>query len=962
MSAEFPVSKFPAGWESLSAIEWELPKIKERILRELASISEVGGMSIEQDVLNTPFKLSAEQEKAVLSSSRYVRVVAGAGAGKTEVITRRIAYLLLAKGAHPSSIVAFTFTERAAASMKSRICRRVEQLAGPDSTANLGQMYVGTIHGYAKQVLDDHFGYGNYAVLDDNQEVAFLMRNGWTLGVQKFHHNYSKACQAFLRTVNMVENELLGRDELQEQAPSFYRTYSAYRKLLAKNRQLTFGTMISEAVSQLERRPETLSHVRHLVVDEYQDINQAQERLIELIGLGGEIYVVGDPRQSIYQWRGSNLGLFSRFQEKFADAETYILTENRRSGRRIVQVANAFAKSFTEMKVQPMRPSRDDDGFVGIREFEYREDEAKWIVDEIKRMTATGDLKLSDIGVLTRSVTTSAEPLLDELRRRRIPYIVGGKAGLFRRDEAQALGRIFAWFAPNGFWQENPWSYTRIKGEELLKSALCFWQDAQSHGTPASAESELRSIKDALSGKAYKNLSQIYQDVLVALGFYNLDPTDRADAAVMANLGRFNNLLTDYETANRFGGVQPKWETDLQDLCWFMNSYGLLAYEEQPSDDIRWVDAVQVMTIHQAKGLEWPVVFLFALTKSRFPPRAVGRPQNWCGIPRKLFDAARYEGSEEDERRLFYVAITRARDMLALSSFEKIQNRVGRSSFLEDIDSAAVNPIPGDLPLLAKPVEVGGNDLRTFSTTEVVAYRRCPYMYLLREGWGYQPGFVEEIDFGPALHYCLRVAGEIIRDEGLDPSSAVSQAVDQHFHMSFVSGSVLEKFKKAAADRLARFAEKFGEELRSIYEVEYRLEFPLGGVGDGSGASATVMGRVDVIMRDAGGFEVRDYKTSVDKLSVEEAEQQVRLYALGLESMGRRVVRGSIANLEGPSVMPVSLDSRLLSDAKEMAMAVVKRIASRDFRPSPGRACGRCDFKTICRWFRRAGREALNGS
>ena len=138
-----------------------------------------------KEILEKTTKLSEDQSKAVLSKSRYNRIIAGAGAGKTETLTRRIAYLILVNKIEPSEIVAFTFTEKAAQSMKSRIYQRTEELVGSTGTAKLGEMYIDTIHAYAKRVLDDYFRYGNYSILDENKEIAFLMRQGWGLGVHR---------------------------------------------------------------------------------------------------------------------------------------------------------------------------------------------------------------------------------------------------------------------------------------------------------------------------------------------------------------------------------------------------------------------------------------------------------------------------------------------------------------------------------------------------------------------------------------------------------------------------------------------------------------------------------------------------------------------------------------------------------------------------------------------------------
>jgi len=902
-----------------------------------------------EEILSKPAKLSPDQKEAVLSRSRYNRVIAGAGAGKTETLTRRIVYLILAEGVEPSSIVAFTFTERAAQAMKSRIYQRVGEL-DESKLGKLGEMYVGTIHAYAKRVLDDYFKFGNYTVLDENQEIAFLMRHGWDIGINDFERNYSEACRVFLRTVNMVWDEMLDRKKLEAKAPDFCEKLAHYEYLLDKHKLLTFGRMILLAVQKLRENPETLSHVKHLIVDEYQDINRAQEELIRLIGKNGEIFVVGDPRQSIYQWRGSDEKFFDSFEETFKGTKTVTIRENRRSGKRIVVNANKFAGTFKKAHYEPMEATRKEDSFIGLVEHELPEDEAVWIADQIEDLVKKRGLKYSDIGVLTRSVSLAAGPLVNVLKQRRVPYIVGGKVGLFKRDEAQALGRIFAWFYEKGFWVEDPWRWgEQITGDDLLWTALDCWRSVYQYRMPRGVESRLREIKADLNSKksSYDNFTSVYQDVLITLGFENLVHTDPNDATIMANLGRFNNLLTDYETANRVGGRTPHWKEDLKGLCWFMNSYAAWAYEEQPAEDIRGVDAVQIMTVHQAKGLEWPVVFLFSTVEGRFPSKMVGRELNWCGIPRDLFDVRRYEGDLEDERRLFYVAITRARDALVVSYFRRMRKSMSRSQFIDDLDFSVVTPLDRKrLPSFPVAKLEALDGMLTFSASEITAYLRCPYMFLLRNVYGYQPELDEAIGFGKGVHYCLRRAVELLkRNEELGPITAAVQAVDNEFFMPFAAGDVFENYKKGARRSVLNYAKSFGGDLRQSSEVEYRIEFPI--------HNATVTGRIDVL----GDREVRDYKTldyreAEGSVSMSEAELQVRLYAAGLKSVGRKVNGGSIAFLssEASKVVPVDVGGSHVEKAVKNAESVVASIRNKRFKPNRGEHCGDCDMRDICRW------------
>jgi len=329
----------------------------------------MGKISILNAILETPHPLSEEKKEAVVSDSRYLRIVAGAGTGKTETLTRRIAYLLLYKNEEPSSIVAFTFTERAAQSMKSRIYERVRQLKGEEACARLGEMYVGTIHGYCLRILEDVFGYGDHDPLDENQQMAFILREGWSLGLGR-GGPYSRNCAEFLRSVDIVYDELLDREKLRRKVSDFLRHLERYEELLERHRLITFGQMIALAVQKLEASPQALSGIKHLIVDEYQDINWAQDKLIRLIGRNASIFIVGDPRQSIYQWRGSNEQCFEEFLNNFPSCEKVTIKENWRSVTTIVRAAISVAREgMFESLYWNLSNSRSVISSVGLMEF-----------------------------------------------------------------------------------------------------------------------------------------------------------------------------------------------------------------------------------------------------------------------------------------------------------------------------------------------------------------------------------------------------------------------------------------------------------------------------------------------------------------------------------------------------------------------------------------------------------------
>jgi len=899
-----------------------------------------------ETILSEPKPLSPPQRDAVLSESQHIRVIAGAGAGKTETLTRRIVKLLLIDGIEPSEIVAFTFTEKAAQSMKSRIYERLRQLGGDEVCARLGEMYVGTIHAFCFRLLHDYFNYGAYDALDENQEMAFLLRFGWSLRLQG-GRSHSENCELFMQSLNVAYAEMIAEDVLERRAASFNRAKKGYEELLDSHRRLTFNRMIALAVHHLKEKPEALGHIRHLIVDEYQDINRAQERLIQLIGHPGNIFIVGDPRQTIYQFRGSDAHCFEDFARIYPETVTIPITENRRSIPSIVGLANDFSDYFEHEHHNHLKAVRESGGGVYLAEISSNIREAEWVADQIERYVSDGICSYRDIGILLRSVNTSGPVFIDEFRRRHIPFMVGGKVGLFRRSEVQAVGKFMAWLAREGFFQKSRFSREAVRGDMLLDDGLVDWNDAVPEvQLPDNIKSLLQDWKSRVLSGEYHHFTSVYQALLSQLGFHQLDPDNQEHAVIMANLGRFGTLLTDYETANRLGGRSINWDSDTNGLCWFMNTYAMGAYEEHPGDDIRGVDAVQLMTVHQAKGLEWPLVFVPSVVSARFPSKMAGSQKKWL-IPRELFDVARYEGDVEGEKKLMYVALTRARDVLTVSYFTSMNGRrKGMSEFVRDALSTSTMTELTDramLPLHDLVFQGDPDEIMSYSAGELILYGRCPYMYRLNRLWGFQPGLADYLGYGNTLHFCMRVAAEKIK-EGFSPISAVASAVDAHFFLPFADSVRQQKMKDMAKKKLIEFAREYRDDLLRIREVETRIEYPM--------HRATVVGRIDVILHDDEGIEIRDYKSSDMVTTKDEVAMQIRLYARGLTVLGESVTKGSVAYLEDASLEPVAMSEDELREAEGIAERHIDGISRGIFTPCPGGACERCDYENICRWRR----------
>jgi DNA helicase-2/ATP-dependent DNA helicase PcrA len=810
--------------------------------------------------------LSEEQRRAVEADAPVVKILACAGAGKTETLAQRV-LRRLADGVPPEQIVALSFTEKAAGELKERIYRR----AG--NAAAVARIFAGTIHGYCLERLRDL----GLEAIDEHRERALIFRAGWELGLFKLPHNRmepAEVCRQFLRAVNVVYNERLDRKTLAPE--SFAKAFAEYESLLARLRLINFGQLIERAADRPEPAP------RELFVDEAQDLNPAQAELIRrLAEHGTRVTLVGDESQAIYQWRGADASIFANFP-----GETYRLTENRRSRPGIIAAANGFGTAMRSLR--PSAPSV----------FVHRgDDEVDWIVERIDELRTRG-YAYSDMAVLFRSMRTSAGPLLEKFAARGIPYTVSGPSGLFRRPEVQELAKIFAWLA-----------------DEPLK--------LQQRGAAIRPTFDL----DHLRRGHYPGLIPLFHDILRVTGFLELE-----DPTAMANLGRFSELLADYEAASRRVDVTGRapfwggWEKFLKRLVWFINGYANESYEERSAAVDR--DAVSVSTVHQAKGLEWPIVFVPCLVDARFPSSLTGREQPWL-IDRELFKADRYEGEERDERRLFYVALTRARDALFLSSFESTEKRAARPSrFLEKITSDRGEPAAPE-PTLVEP------DTSIVPVGDILLYRRCPYRFRLARIWGFQPALIGAQGYGHAVHEILRraAAGKVVEP------ARIEQMAAQEFYVPFATGRMRESLRRAAVRDAGRYARQHREALARVEQVEFRIEFPA--------RNAVILGVVDAILS---GVEVRDYKTAEDPRLLEDAALQVRLYAAGLRAQGRGVTAGSIADLSGGRLYRVDVSPTAVQRAVAQADEAIAGMQSGAFEARPGPDCRRCELRAICKF------------
>ncbi len=898
--------------------------------------------------------LEGQALAAVQHRGSHVQIIASAGSGKTEVVSQRVA-ALLAEGEPASSIVAFTFTERAAASLKERISARVAERLGPQALDRLGGLYVGTIHAYCFRLLQTYVPrYETYDVLDENQLTAFLVREATRLQIKDISGTLFKSIRAFLENLDVVENELIVPSQLQDPFRSVLERYYA---ALEKYRLLTYGQQIARAVAELDKpevRDSVLADLRHLIVDEYQDVNPAQEALIQrLTGPKVSLVVVGDDDQAIYGWRGSDVGNITSFAQRYPNVASFSITANRRSRPTIVDTADAFAQSIPGRLAKVMTATRPAMGTEVVTWFEeYEEDEAAEIADAVVHLHRQG-LAYRDIAILVRS-RTSYPALLQALEDARVPVQPAGRTGLFDRAEAEVLGKTYCWlvdfdYRPAGFGVQSQ----AVTEDDLVAGyALAF---GLASGVGSQVRQLLRQWKNAVTQESRRvDLVRDFYELVDVLGCKQWDHDDPRSIARLGTLARFTTLLADYESVRRRArpddaasgeqvGGQDRGVWYYKNLAIHIVNYANGAYEGFDGEPDVHTDAVDLTTVHSAKGLEWPAVFVPSLTKGRFPSRRTGQVRPWL-INRTLFDADRYEGSDADERRLFYVAMTRARDWLSLSRHERVtKNRVASSPYWDEMPGGLLVASPLQVPAL-NSAGADGAALLQVTFSELAAYDECGLAYRLRTVLGFQPTLAPELGYGKAVHHVMRTIAEHTKATGSAPdSTTVDKILDEELFLPAANKAAHKEMKDAARRLVNRYIADHSSDLQRVWMTERPFELHLG--------DAVVSGRADVILDQEGGvttgLAIVDYKTSTGEAGGHDLQLQVYADAGRREGLD---VRGAyVHDLKKGSRDAVEVHTGAIAAAEAKVGTVLEGLRQRHYPPKPGAVCRRCDVKSLCR-------------
>lgn len=921
-------------------------------------------------------KLTASQEQAVKHKGRNLQLIACAGSGKTEVVAQRVAHLLTQREdrLEPRNIVAFTFTEKAAAELKERIGQRTKDAGG--NIVGMAEMYVGTIHGFCQELLQNEVPeYLKYEVLDEIRQRLYVNRSSSKTGLTTSTNldggklKRWRDTSLYLQALNILREDDIDEQEMNDcSVAEGLRKYSAE---LTSDSYFDFSSMLEIAVNELadnlELRKRISERVKCVIVDEYQDMNPIQERLVRLLhNLGAGLCVVGDDDQTIYQWRGSAVKNMLKFEERYPIVKQITLAENFRSSEGIIATARRFVDKIEErlpkaMKFANAQPYETGD-IVALR-FYSKEDEANHIVESIQSLHGVafneGDdergLSYSDMAVLLRSVKGSGSVITEALKGAGIPFIVKGLANLFETDEARAARDLFHYITDEtiGVYKNWAWKNYNAPTEKELAQTWLNPRLGLSEHKVQSALKYAKEVRDTLHANDAENPPSIQAAFLKFLELAELREekiSGTLGQTVLFNLGRFSQVITDWESIN----FASKPLETYQGFVNFLYYQAEDAYSEGEEDNAyATLDAVQVMTVHQAKGREWPVVFLPALEKDRFPLRRIiqAKPNEvWDLIPSEaVANSARYDGSVEDERRLFYVAMTRSKKFLHMTCSPSHKGGWYRSPSIFWDDVLASKWVKRRKPNYSERSKAPAKPKASianveFSFTDLKYLFECGYQFKLRVLYGFNGPIAPPLGYGKSLHDALAEVHYRAMQGSSMSETDVPELVARHLRTPYAYGELRTRLEKAAYRDIRNYIRDNSDLFQCIEFSEQPVEVQL---GDG----VSIKGRIDLVRRtDTDETTIVDLKSNERSQEDDVTEDQLHTYALGYEELtGRDADFVEIYELRERNPKTRAVDDEFIDDVRKKTKEAATALRKMDLLPAPtALKCQRCDFSSLC--------------
>lgn len=916
-------------------------------------------------------KFTGDQAKAIDCIGEPIQIIACAGSGKTEVISQRIAKILAQPGVQPRNVVAFTFTEKAAAELKERVLSIVQRELG--DVAGLAEMYIGTMHGYCLDLLQrlvpEKF---KFSVLTDITARLVVDRYSDKSGLTSCPATTKKGflkryvdSKLYLQVVSVLREDNI---DFAQVPVGVKESLEKYMTLLQGKSVFDYTQIIRSAVDYLAGDPfedeavvrvqkHIRDDIRYVVVDEYQDVNVLQERLVRsLVQFGANLCVVGDDDQTIYQWRGSQVANIVTFAKRYKGVRQFTLDDNFRSSRGVVELGRSIAERIPvgERLRKAMVASGHqtwERGDLLALTFETPEAEASWIVDRIEHLRGVGfrdrpdselrGLSWSDCAVLFRSVSNDSGPLAAELGRRGIPYIVKGLNRLFESAEIRAVVGLFRYVVEG------------VDAGQLRG----LWDAAALVPSGSDWAKALKVLNDGRDFAAKKrhavyNIQRLYLDFLEALNLREeaLAGGITRGELVFYQLGKFSQVISDYEQIHFTTEPKSKYEGFVKWL-----EHQAPEYYSDGDSDVGYAtpDAVTIATVHQAKGLQWPAVFLPAMRRNRFPAKAPGGVTLRHVIPdAAIEDPVRYRGTLEDETRLLYVAVTRAKKYLYTTFAPLIDNQQqrNRSDFFNHIASqqwvsTTAAPI-GGARLTPRAVQEAPRVALSFS--ELKYLFECPYQFKLRFLYGFNAPIHEALGYGKSLHDALAEIHKRALEGDIVTKDAAAALIDRHLNAPFAYPALREQLRKSGIRAMERYFETHGDEISKTEFSEKQIQVHVA-------PGITVDGRIDLIRRlDTGEVAIVDFKSTERAQAEDVTRDQLHVYAVGYQELtGKSANLIEVLNLdEKGKTTREPVNTPLLTAVRDKIQKAGEALRANNLPRKPAwekNACGSCDMVGLCR-------------
>ncbi len=964
--------------------------------------------------------LTPRQRKAVTHGTGPLLIVAGAGTGKTTVITRRIAWLIAEKRARPSEILALTFTDRAALEMTER----VDQLVPYGFTDTV----ISTFHAWGDRLLREHaFEAGmsdRSTVLSRAEQVIFLREHLFELPLDRYRPlgDPTRFLQALVTLISRARDE--------DGSPADYRAaadalavaaagqpddaslaeesarhaelaglYEAYEVLMRQHDRLDFGDQVSLALRLLREHPAVLEaerkRYRYLLVDEFQDTNYAQFELVKLLAGGAtpNVTVVGDDDQSIYRFRGAALSNILGFRDTYPGTASVVLTDNFRSRQPILDAAHRLIRHNDPERLEALEgldkrlvarasfPRESPAEPIELLAFDSGSDEADAIAERIAAAVRAGR-RAGDHAILVRA-NRDADPILRSLNMAHLAWRFSGTAGLYRQPEVRLLASFLR--AVND--PEDSVSCYDLATSELFgldpRDVTLALNAATRRRT--SLETSLRQAVSRGEGASFSRRSlEVVERLLASLDQHRGMSTERTTGELLYHFISSSGWLARLAAEARVSGPER-----LGNVARFFeivrHQSALLRDDRLPflvaqldtlvevGDDPSTADlgpdegdAVHVLTYHKAKGGEFPVVFMVGLVEDRFPTRSRGDQLPLpAGLVRESMPAGDHHLAEE--RRLFYVGMTRAREELVLSWARDYGSRAARrmSPFvLEALDLPPATPVEWLRPSVAeqlarherpaqqpaRPIAPALSDRPlSLSYGQISDYLECPAKYRFAHLIRIPTPASHQMVYGRALHAAVQAFHRRQMANRPMPLDELHAELDAAWEsMGFLTAAHEQARRRAARDALERFWTQQQHDPARPTAVEQDFAVAFG--------TDRVRGRYDRVDREPDGrVTITDYKSS-DVRDPATANRRAReslqlsIYALAWEAQdGKTPDELSLHFLESGLVGRSAPTPKRMARAAEQVTTAAAGIRAGNFdaSPSPGR-CGFCPYRQIC--------------